>query len=61
MSVRSNYAFRFRNISSVYLNTYLLKDALSGSRQFLATENPLKMMAKGFLFHLKSSFRSQDI
>ena len=61
MSGRSNYAFRFRNISSVYSNTYLLKDALSGSRQFLTTENALKMMAKCFLFHLKSSFRSQDI
>ena len=34
--------------------------ALSGLRQFLATESPLKMMKNAF-FHLKSSFRSQDI
>ena len=35
--------------------------ALSGLRQFLATKSPLKMMKNAFLFHLKSSFRSQDI
>ena len=34
--------------------------ALSGLRQFLATESPLKMMKNAF-FHLKSSFHSQDI
>ena len=34
-----------------------LKGTLSGLRQYLATESPLKC----FLFHLKSSFRSQDI
>ena len=38
----------------------IIKGALSGLRQFLATEYPLKMMKKCFLFHLKSSFRSQD-
>ena len=37
-----------------------LKGALSGLRQFLATESPLND-EKCFLFHLKSSFRSQDI
>ena len=37
------------------------KGALSGLRQFLATESPLKLMKIFFLFHLKSSFRSQDI
>ena len=36
------------------------KGALSGLRQFLATENPLRMMGNVF-FHLKSSFRSKDI
>ena len=35
--------------------------AVSGRRQFLATESPLKTIKKRFLFHLKSSFRSQDI
>ena len=39
----------------------IFKSALSGLRQFLATESPLKMIKKCFLFHLKSSFRSQDI
>ena len=38
-----------------------IKGALSGLRQILATENTLKMMKNAFLFHLKSSFRSQDI
>ena len=37
------------------------KGALSGLRQFLATESSLKIDERGFLFHLKSSFRSQDI
>ena len=40
--------------------TSLLKGALSGLRQFLATESSLKMM-KCFLFSLKSSLRSDDI
>ena len=38
-----------------------IKGALSGLGQFLATESPLKMMKKIFLFHLKSSFCSQAI
>ena len=37
------------------------KGALSGLRQFLAIENPAKNDEKFFLFHLESSFRSQDI
>ena len=37
------------------------KGALSGLKQFLATESSLnKNDEKCFLFHLKSSFRSQD-
>ena len=36
-----------------------LKDALSGLRQFVAPECPLKLM-KSFLFHIKSSFSFQD-
>ena len=39
----------------------LFKGALSDLRQFLPTESPFKMMKNIFLFHLKSSFRSQDI
>ena len=39
----------------------LVKDALSGLRQFLATKSPLKMMKNAFKFYLKSSFCSQDI
>ena len=38
-----------------------LKGALSGLRQFLALESPLKIMKNAFLFNLKSSFCSQDI
>ena len=37
------------------------KGSLTGLRQFLATESFLKMIKNAFLFHLKSSFRSQDI
>ena len=40
---------------------FVLKGALSGLRQFLATGTPLKNDEKYFLVHLKSSFRSQDI
>ena len=39
----------------------LFKGALSHLGQFLATESPLKMMKNAFLFHLKSSARSQGI
>ena len=35
--------------------------AHSGLRQFLATESPLKVLKKCFLFHLKSFFHSQNI
>ena len=35
--------------------------ALSGLRQFSATEGPLQMMKNAFLFQLKRSFRDQDI
>ena len=37
------------------------KGAVSCLRQLLATGNSFKIGEKGFLFHLKSSFRSQDI
>ena len=40
---------------------YIIKGALSSLRQILAIESPLKMMKGYFLFHLKSSFSSQDI
>ena len=43
-------------------NEEILKGGLSGLRQFLARESSLmKNDEKCFLFHLKSSFRSQDI
>ena len=38
-----------------------IKGAVSGLRPFLANEGSLKMIKKSFLFHVKSSFRSQDI
>ena len=37
------------------------KGSLTGLRQYLETESFLKMIKNAFLFHLKSSFRSQDI
>ena len=40
---------------------FKVKGRMSDLEQFLATESPLKMMQKCFSFHLKSSFRSQDI
>ena len=44
-----------------FLKKMFIKGALSGLRQFLATESSLKMMKKSFLVHLESSFYSQDI
>ena len=38
-----------------------LKGALSNLRKIFANESPLKIMKNVFLFHFKSSFRSQDI
>ena len=45
------------------IQTYetIFKGALSSLRQFSANETPFKIMKNAFLFHLKSSFRSQDI
>ena len=34
----------------------MFKDALSGLRQFLATESPLKLMKNAFYFTLKALF-----
>ena len=34
----------------------IFKNALSGFRQFLATESPLKMMENAFYFTLKALF-----
>ena len=39
----------------------MFEGALSSLRQVLAIENPFKNDEKYFLFHLKSTFRSQDI
>ena len=50
----------FRN-SWVNLCKKFLKGPLSGLRQFLTSESPLKIIKKCFLFHVKSSFRSWDI
>ena len=38
-----------------------MKGALSSLTQFLAAENPLKLMKTAFYFTLKALFRSQDI
>ena len=37
------------------------KGALSGLRQFLAAGKPFKNDEQCFLFHVKSTFHSQDI
>ena len=42
-----------------WLTITIFKGALSGLKQFLATESPCKMMKNAFYFML--SFRSQDI
>ena len=41
--------------------TILINDVPSGLRQFLEAARPFKMTKNDFLFHVKSSFRSQDI
>ena len=38
------------------LTEYILKDTLSGLRQFLENESPLKMMKNAFYFTLKALF-----
>ena len=38
-----------------------IKRTLSGMRQFLTTERPLKMMKNTFYFTSKTLFRFQDI
>ena len=45
----------------VFLESELLKDALSSVRQFFGNLKSFKSDEKWFLFHLKSFFHSQDI
>ena len=57
----SIYLIHYKNgclVASDFFHTFTqsIKGALSGLRQFLATESPLKLMKIAFLFHLKSSF-----
>ena len=40
----------------LFINNDSFKSALSGLRQFLATENPLKMMKRAFYFNSKALF-----
>ena len=40
----------------VYKLSFVIKGALSGLRQFLATENTLKMMKNAFYFTSKAIF-----
>ena len=42
-----------KNAHSISKQSYKLKDALSGLKQFLATENTLEMMKKAFYFTSK--------
>ena len=50
-----------RRIEKHYQIWIDFKGALSGLRQFLTTESPLKMVKNAFAFHRKSSFPFQDI
>ena len=56
-----NWFLHDRNLCHKRVEPLNFKGALSGLRQFLATESPLKMMKNAFYFHLKSSFCYQDI
>ena len=56
-----NWFLHDKNLCHKRVEPLNFNGALSGLRQFLATENPLKMMKNAFYFHLKSSFCSQDI
>ena len=44
------------SLTNVASNPSFMKGALSGLRQFLATESPLKMMKNSFYFTLKALF-----
>ena len=44
------------SLSHMIIKRLKLKDALSGLRQSLATESPLKMMKNAFYFTLKALF-----
>ena len=48
------------NFLTIEFLVELIKGALSGLRQFLATESPLKVMKNAF-YSPQSFFRSQDI
>ena len=48
------------HLDTNFINVFI-KGTLSGLRQFLANEILLKTMKNQYLFHLKSSFSSQDI
>ena len=50
-----------RRIEKHYQIWIDFKGALSGLRQFLTTESPLKMVRNALTFYRKSSFRFQDI
>ena len=52
---------RLHNLTWMHTRLCMFYSTLSGLKQFLATESPLKVMKKSFLFHLQSSFHSQDI
>ena len=50
-----------RRIEKHYQIWIDFKGALSGLRQFLTTESPLKMVRNALAFDRKSSFRFQDV
>ena len=48
--------FKVKTSQRLPRDKYKRKDALSGLRQFLATESPLKMMKNAFYFTSKALF-----
>ena len=52
--IYQNKLLRLRKVEGI--RNYMLKGTLSGLTQFLATENPLKMMKNAFDLTLKALF-----
>ena len=52
---------RIYHLVDHFCSNFKLKDALSGLRQFLVTENPLKIMKNAFYFTFKALFNISTI
>ena len=54
--IRPSSTLKFQFVLPSMSNLFLIKGTLSGLRQFLATESPLKMIKNAFNFTLKTLF-----